>query len=154
MAEPHAVAALKDKRAELSSIIADLEKRINQHRADLVHVDAVLRLFVPELEPETINAKRPAPVRSRYFADGELTRRCLEALRRAEGRAEGRPVAAEELAVAAMVDKGLDPADRKTRSDFIRRMLYALSSLRSKGMVEKLGHGLGARWRLPLEAPA
>ena len=150
MAEPHAVAALKDKRAELSGIIADLEKRIHQHRADLVHVDAVLRLFVPELEPETINAKRPAPVRSRYFAEGELTRRCLEALRRAEGR----PVAAEEIAVATMVDKGLDPADRKTRSDFIRRMLYALSSLRSKGVVEKLGHGLGARWRLPLEAPA
>jgi hypothetical protein len=48
MAEPHVVAALKDKRAELSGSIADLEKRIGQHRADLLHVDAVLRLFAPE----------------------------------------------------------------------------------------------------------
>ena len=35
MAEPHVVATLKDKRAELSGGIADLEKRIGQHRADL-----------------------------------------------------------------------------------------------------------------------
>src|SRR4051795_315338 len=59
MAEPHVVAALKDKRAELSGSIADLEKRIGQHRADLLHadllhVDAVLRLFAPELAPSTI----------------------------------------------------------------------------------------------------
>jgi hypothetical protein len=54
MAEPHVVAALKDKQAELSGSIAALEKRIGQHRADLLHVDAVLRLFVPEFEPATI----------------------------------------------------------------------------------------------------
>jgi hypothetical protein len=33
MAEPHVVAALRDKRAELSGTIADLEKRLGQHRA-------------------------------------------------------------------------------------------------------------------------
>jgi hypothetical protein len=45
---------LKDKRAELSGSIADLEKRIGQHRADLLHVDAVLLLFAPEIELATI----------------------------------------------------------------------------------------------------
>jgi hypothetical protein len=54
MAEPHVVAALKDKRADLSGTIADLEKQISQHRADLLHVDAVLRLFAPDLEPAAI----------------------------------------------------------------------------------------------------
>ena len=34
MAEPHVVAALKDKRAELSGNIADLEKRIGQRRSE------------------------------------------------------------------------------------------------------------------------
>lgn len=144
MAEAHVVSALRDKRAELSGVIADLEQRIAQHRADLVHVDAVLRLFAPELEPGSIAAKRPAPERSRYFADGELTRRCLDGLRMADGQ----PVAAETIAIAAMHDKGLDPADRKIRSDFIRRILYALTALRTKGLVAKLGHGLGARWCL------
>jgi hypothetical protein len=36
MGEALAVGALKEKRAELSGIIVDLEKQINRHRADLV----------------------------------------------------------------------------------------------------------------------
>lgn len=65
--------------------------------------------------------------------------------------AEGRVVAAEEIAVAAMRDKGLDPEDRKTRSDFIQRVLNTLTAQKGKGTVEKIGNGLGARWRLPAE---
>src|SRR3954464_14477522 len=82
MAEAHVVAALKDKRAELSGSIADLEKRISQHRADLLHVDAVLRLFAPELEPSTIlprAGRRP----NSWFKPGELARLVLEVLRTA-----------------------------------------------------------------------
>jgi len=82
MAEPHVVAALKDKRAELSGGIADLEKRIGQHRADLLHVDAVLRLFAPDFEPAAIP---PKAVRqpSGWFRPGELARMVLEVLRAA-----------------------------------------------------------------------
>ncbi|CAO3414037.1 hypothetical protein [Azospirillum doebereinerae] len=120
---------------------------MSQHRADLVHLDATLRLFAPELELESITPKKPPAGRSHYFATGELARRGLEALRMAEGRV----VAAEEIAVAAMRDKGLDPEDRKIRSDFIQRVLNTLTALKSKGTVEKIGNGLGARWRLPAE---
>jgi hypothetical protein len=63
MGEPHVVSALRDKRAELSGLILDLEKRIGQTRADLVYVDAVLRLF-GETEPAVIAPKKPAPARS------------------------------------------------------------------------------------------
>src|SRR3954449_13624413 len=87
MVEPHVVAALKDKRAELSGSIADLEKRIGQHRADLLHadllhVDAVLRLFAPEFEPSTI---LPRAVRrpNSWFKPGELARLVLDVLRTA-----------------------------------------------------------------------
>ena len=51
------ISGLTAKRAELSGVIADLEKRIAQHRADLVHIDAVLRLYAPEVEPEAIAPK-------------------------------------------------------------------------------------------------
>ncbi len=107
MGEPHVVRALREKRAEISGAILELEKRMSQHRADLVHLDATLRLFAPELEPESIAPKKPLAARSHDFATGELTRRCLEALRMAEGCV----VAAEEIAGAAMRDKGLDPQD-------------------------------------------
>ncbi|MFD1628230.1 hypothetical protein [Azospirillum griseum] len=145
MGEPHVVSALREKRAEISGAILELEKRMAQHRADLVHLDATLRLFAPELE--SIVPKKPPAARSHYFATGELARRCLEALRMAEGRV----VAAEEIAVAAMRDRGLDPEDRKTRSDFIQRVLNTLTALKGKGTVEKIGNGLGARWCLPSE---
>ncbi|CAO3431955.1 hypothetical protein [Azospirillum doebereinerae] len=147
MGEPHVVSALREKRAEISGAILELEKRMAQHRADLVHLDAILRLFAPELEPESIAPKKPLAARSHYFATGELARRCLDALRLAEERV----VAAEEIAVAAMRDKGLDPEDRKTRSDFTQRVLNTLTALKGKGTVEKIGNGLGARWRLPAE---
>src|SRR4029079_19733614 len=91
MAEPHVVAALKDKRAELSGNIADLEKRIGQHRADLLHVDGVLRLFAPEFDPATI---LPQAVRrpNSWFKPGELARLVLDVLRTAPAALSGRAI--------------------------------------------------------------
>lgn len=46
-----------------------------------------------------------------------------------------------------MRDKGLDPeADRKTRADFIKRILVSLHDLRNAGMIEKIGHSRGVKW--------
>jgi hypothetical protein len=132
MAEPHVVSALKDKRAEVSGAIADLERRIGQHRADLMHIDATLRLFAPEIDPGGIAPRKPV-TRSAYFADGELARRCMNALRMAGGS----PISAEQIAIQIMIAKGLDPEDRKTRSDFIRRVLWSLARLKGKGAAEK-----------------
>src|SRR3954467_7738832 len=110
MAEAHVVAALKDKRAELSGSIADLEKRIGQHRADLLHVDAVLRLFVPEFEPAMIP---PRAVRrpNSWFKPGELARLVLEVLRTA-------PVAltVREITAQIMERRELDPRTLGRRS--------------------------------------
>jgi hypothetical protein len=69
MAEPHIVSGLRLKRAEVSGYIADLERKINRQRADLVHIDATIRLFSPETNPETIPPKRPYR-RTKYFARG------------------------------------------------------------------------------------
>jgi hypothetical protein len=45
-----------------------------------------------------------------------------------------------------MREKGIDPEiDRKTRSDFIRRVLMSLHDLRKANVV---GHGRGVVWRL------
>jgi hypothetical protein len=106
MAEAHVVAALKDKRAELSGSIADLEKRIDQHRADLLHVDAVLRLFAPEFEPATIP---PRAVRrpNSWFKPGELARLLLEVLRMALA-----PLSVREITMEIMERRGLDPPGR------------------------------------------
>ena len=58
MAESHVVSALVSKRAEIAGLIARTEQQLGQFRADLVHLDATLRLFAPGLELKTIPAKR------------------------------------------------------------------------------------------------
>ena len=81
MAESHVVSALVDKRAELTGQIVRIEQQLGRVRADLVHIDATIRLFAPKLEPETIP---PKVIRRRdgWFEPGEVKRRVLDTLRR------------------------------------------------------------------------
>ena len=58
MAESHVVSALANKRAEIAGMIARAQQQLGQFRADLVHLDATIRLFAPAMEPETIPPKR------------------------------------------------------------------------------------------------
>jgi hypothetical protein len=106
MAESHVVSALANKRAEIAGMIARTQQQLGQFRADLVHLDATIHLFVPAMEPETIPAKR---IRQSdlWFERGELSRSVLDALRRAAA-----PIRAPDLVRAVMIDNGLDPADR------------------------------------------
>ena len=96
MAESHVVSALVNKRAEIAGMITRTEQQLGQFRADLVHLDATIRLFAPEMEPKTIPAKR---IRQSdlWFEQGELSRRVLDALRRA-----GEPIRAPDLVRAQL----------------------------------------------------
>jgi hypothetical protein len=76
----HVVSGLIDKRRELAGIIDELQHQLDQHRADLTHIDGVLRVLAIDLDPETIRPKR-AYRRNRYFARNELSRLCLGVLR-------------------------------------------------------------------------
>jgi hypothetical protein len=84
-----AINALVRKRAEIAGQIRELERQTYQLRAEMIHVDSVLRLFAPDIETEKIPAKLRSPQRSEYFARGELTRICLNSLRDASERGEG-----------------------------------------------------------------
>jgi len=136
----YAIADLKDKRASAAGRIVDLRREIDKLQADLVHIDAVLRLY--GLEPAEIPNKGRMPIRGTYFGRNELSRRCRDELR------EKGSIRADDVAVRAMLDKGMDPEkDRKTRADFIKRVLVSLHDLRKAGTVEKIGHGRGVKWK-------
>src|SRR3954468_6277395 len=141
MAEPHVVAALKDKRAELSGSIADLEKRIGQHRADLLHVDAVLRLFAPEFEPSTI---LPRAVRrpNSWFKPGELARLVLEVLRTAPAA-----MSVREITAQVMERRGLDPQDGRT-AELLRKLVRNAVNRQAADLVERVEDGTLVRWRV------
>ena len=138
---PVAVAALSRKRAEIAGIIAELEKQLAEHRADLVHLDNALRLLNSPIVGESIRAIKPRPRNTGYFVHGELTRRIYEGLR---DRRDG--VTASELADKALADKGID--DPSIRATFVSRFLVRLGNMAPRGHVERIGGGQGVRWRL------
>ena len=76
-------------------IIADPECQLAQQRADLSHIDGVLRVMAADVDPESIRPKRVYR-RIQYFARNELSRLCLSALQ----------VAAEELVTADFIGEG------------------------------------------------
>ena len=141
MAEPHVVAALKDKRAELSGNIADLEKRIGQHRADLLHVDAVLRLFAPDLEPAAI---LPKAVRqpSGWFRPGELARMVLDVLRTAPAA-----LTVREITMQIMERRGLDPQDART-AELLRKLVSNALNRQAADLVERIQDGALVSWQV------
>jgi hypothetical protein len=139
MAEAHVVAALKDKRAKLSGGIADLEKRIGQQRADLLHVDAVLRLFAPEFEPATIPSKAVRQP-SGWFRPGELARMVLDVLRTA-------PLSVREITAQVMERRGLDPQDGRT-AELLRKLVRNAVNRQAADLVERVEDGTLVRWRV------
>lgn len=135
--------SLVKKRAEILFEIGELEKRIERLQTELVHLDAVLRMFRPDFKAENLPVRHRRPTKSPYFGHGELTKRIFDAM-----RVKGM-IASLDVAVTAMREKGLDPdSDPVTRTDFVRRVTLQLNALASKGKIEKVGRGRAIRWRL------
>src|SRR6266404_645223 len=141
MADLHVVSALREKRAKLAGCIARLERQLDQRRADLTHIDGVLRLFAPESDPETIRPKRIYR-RTRYFARNELSRLCRESLR------DGKLLSTDEIAGCVMETKGFDGADSSLRTAVCNQALTTLRALRKREAVEQVGLGRGIKWKL------
>jgi hypothetical protein len=141
MAESHVVSALVAKRAELAGQIQALDKQVAQLRADLVHVDAVLRMFAPTADPAAIPAKRPYR-RRRWFKNGELPRRILDTLRGSE-----MPLSAAEIAGRVMVAKGLDADDADTLL-LIRKSVQSYLRRQNGALVQQSGSNGQGLWRV------
>lgn len=144
MIDPAVVSALAQKRAELSSTITDMERRIVTVRADVVHLDATLRLFDPDLKAERASPRASPSKRSEHFGLGELACRCRDVMREAEGQ----PITTATAVEAIMLAKGLDPADAALCRDFGQRVLGTFYRMVQKGEMSRTGEGLQAEWRL------
>jgi hypothetical protein len=46
----HVVSGLIEKRRELAGIIDELQRQLDQHRADLTHIDGALRVLATDLD--------------------------------------------------------------------------------------------------------
>jgi hypothetical protein len=142
VADLHVISALREKRALVAGLIEKLERKLEQHRADLTHIDGVLRLFQPDRDPDEIKPKRTYR-RTRYFARNELARHCMDALRDAPGL-----ITTDEIAAQVIAAKGFEPADSTLRASIRDQLLTVLRGARKRGMVEQMGLGRGMRWKM------
>jgi hypothetical protein len=147
MADPHVISTLREKRALVAGLIERLERKLEQHRADLTHIDGVLRLFQPDRDPGDIKPKRTYARRTRYFARNELTRLCSDALREADGAV----ITTDDIAGRVIDAKGFDAADAVLRKAIAEQVLTTMRSFRKRQTVEQIGLGRGVRWKLTTE---
>lgn len=143
-----AVAALVRLRKDTAFRVTELERQTEAVRADLVHIDAVIRMLAPHLQPDELPERQRRPRRLEYFAHGEISRRILDTLREKE------PIEAIDVARKALADKGLSIEDRPVRIEFCRRISMQLQHMARKGVVERVGLGRGVRWRLAPREPS
>ncbi len=144
MGEPHVISALRDKRAELSGTIRALESKIGQHRANLMHLDATLRLFAPEIDPGSITPKRPK-ARNEWFRHGECLRLIYDVLRDSAA-----PINTGEVVCRLMTIKGIESADRATARLFSKAVNSTL--LRARDTIETVPVGKEMCWRIKAAA--
>jgi hypothetical protein len=133
MALPLAVSALIDKRADLAGDIRSLEQQLYQARANLVHLDATIRLLEPTFKPDVI-APKSKRQRAGWFSEGDLPRTILDIPRTAP-----EPLTSREVALAVMERRGFSPDDETTLATVESRVNGALR--RRRGVVEKVALG-------------
>jgi hypothetical protein len=146
MAELHVIAALRDKRSELSGLMMGLERQLAEHRASLTHVDATMRLFDPQLRPEDIRPRRQR-TRSAWFRPGECLRLIYDVLREAP-----EPVTTRELSDRIIAVKGISVSDDRQRALIEKTILASLN--RAKGTIERIKTAGVVRWRVRQAARA
>jgi hypothetical protein len=111
--------------------IIQAQEIVARRTKELLAIDAVIRLFTPDTDPDMIAPIRPSS-RGLFFQYRELGRLCLDALREA-----GKPMMLEQIAAYAMLAKGL-PDDKHLRAQVINNVRQSLMRQVQKGRVQRI----------------
>ena len=139
----HVVTGLIERRRELAGVIDDMQRRLDQHRADLTHIDGALRVLATDLDPETLRPKRVYR-RNRYFARNELSRLCLGVLRTAAGEL----LSTDDITGRVIAAKSFDHGDAILRGAIREQIGLTVKRLHRDGTIENIGAGRASKWKL------
>jgi hypothetical protein len=143
VSKDHVIAGLIEKRRELAGVIDELQRRLDQHRADLTHIDGALRVLATDLAPETIKPKRVYR-RNRYFALNKLSRLCLGVLRTTAGEL----VSTDDIAGQVIAAKGFDAGDAMLHAAIRDQVGSIVKRLHRNGAIENIGAGHASKLQL------
>lgn len=126
------ISGLKNKRARIAGEIAQTQQLLDQRRAELAQIDAVIRMFTPDCNPDMIPPIRPSGRQDLFFSYRELPRMCLNILRAAKG-----PMRLDHIVDRVVLLKGfeLEGHLRKHVTDRVRATLMRMAL---KGTVRRI----------------
>jgi hypothetical protein len=140
MAEILTVTTLRSKRDEIAHSIQLYEHRLEQARADLAHVAAVIRIFEAGGDPKDMALYVDT---HRLFKYGELPALCKVAL-------ADSPMTTRDIALHVVKAKGLNADDKVLVRGVAYRLIHSLRSQARAGKIELAGKRHGASvWKLP-----
>jgi hypothetical protein len=139
----HVVSGLIEKRRELAGIVDELQRQLDQHRADLTHIDGVLRVLAADLDLDKLRPKRRYR-RNRYFARNELSRLCLSVLRTAAGEL----LSTDDITGRVIAAKGFDVGDAILHAAIREQVGSTVKRLHRSGAIENIGAGRASKWNL------
>ena len=138
----YAIAALKDRRAELARDIGIHETAASRLRVELDHLDATIRLFDPKAD---ISAIKPKAIPPFMGAQRGANAHAVFALLRTAGR----PCTTREITLHVMASRGLDTADTGLVTLMGRRVSTALRHYRQlKVLQSSKAFGENVKWQI------
>ena len=130
MAEPHVLTTLQRKRDEISTTIAQYERRLVEARRDLEHVNATIRLFESATAGDGVKVYQDI---NRLFRRRELSAICKAAL------AVQGPMDTRELSHHVMRVKGFNEVDNELRKAIAYRIVQTMRKQYARGLVGLAG---------------
>jgi hypothetical protein len=141
MAESHVVHALKEKRARLAGDLKAAQGRVVQIRADLASVDACLRMFRGDLDPEQITPKATFGKNPVAVPKGSGGRYALDVLRETGGT-----FTCQELATQVLMRLGKEPTPEAVA--MLGKTIHSTFSRSRRGMVQYDRSTWPGKWTL------
>jgi hypothetical protein len=134
----HALKTLTQLHAELGGKIDSNQKSGDKLRAQMIQVEAVLKMLQPDFNIGKISPKRRV-IGNPWFKRGTMFRSAVDAMRRA-----GRPMTCREITDAVLEGKNPKPT-RKQEID-VQAAIHV--ALRKRDGTTVVGEGAPTRWRL------
>jgi len=135
-----ALNTLTQLHAELAGKISDNKTQGKKLRAQMIQVEAVMKLLDPEVSVRGISAKRRV-TGNPWFKRGKLYRAALDVLRKATG-----PMTVSEIISSVLTAKGITATHEQFRS-LEAGLRGSLNNHDGKG-IERVGEGSPHRWLL------
>ena len=148
MGSYYAVILLREKRARLAGHMEKAERVLAANKRDLANLDAVIRLFEPETNPDLIPAIRPISRRGLFFKRGEQMRLACDMLREA-----GKPMRCRTVAEGVMLRKGLPVENEALVQSVSLRVRVALFRLEKRELTQRIVKAPETWWELAGQAP-